>query len=652
MKNFIGIIGVFLITINGCFGVQPADTFYVAKNGNNHWSGKLPAPNEEKTDGPFATVEKARDAIRMMKTNKNHSGPVTVMVRGGTYFLDRTIVFRSIDSGTDEYSITYMAYPGEKPVISGGRRITSSWKTYNGEIMVCTVPEVEQGKWFFRQLFVNGERQTRARIPREGYFFIEKAVNDTSFQYKEGGFKRWRNLKDIEVVMFHSWNETRFVVSDLDEEERIVRCLDPDATHPLDDRWERRYYVENVFEGLQQPGDWYLEKHTGKLYYWPVNDIENLEIIAPVLNQLVRFEDTVRYLNIVGLSFSDSDWTLPEKGYPDCDDVGDIVHPSAITYENARHCHFENNHIRNVGTYALELTGSGNKIIGNEIYSTGGGGIITRNYDKERNLAAYNHIHHCGEVYPSAVGINIDDGGGTIRNNLIHAISHSGIYARHWATEHQSRERENQQQGLIIEYNEIYDVMQKLNDGGGIFIRDSNIKIRNNLIHDINYLGHGCSTRGIYLGCETRNTIVENNVVYRAYVSVIVWYYNRNVTIKNNIFVDGGSIQIYYQNPKNLAHKNIKLLGNIIYYTRADSKLFSISGERSTPAESDYNVIFCDRACIMCNPVISGLPEVSSFEEWQNQGFDENSIVLDPFALTPYHFQFVVEDFLPGSIAL
>ena len=123
-------------------------------------------------------------------------------------------------------------------------------------------------------------------------------------------------------------------------------------------------------------------------------------------------------------------------------------------------------------------------INGNTIYDTGGGAIISRNYDDECNVICYNHIHHCGQVYPSSVGINIDDGGGVIRHNLIHNIAHSGIYTRHWATADQTIERENQEQELIIEYNEIYDVMEKINDGGGLFVRDSNIIIRNNLIHE------------------------------------------------------------------------------------------------------------------------------------------------------------------------
>ncbi|MFC1719227.1 hypothetical protein ACFL6S_36590 [Candidatus Poribacteria bacterium] len=134
-----GIFGVSSLTVNGIAGAQANEleaTFFVSTDGNDGWSGKLEAPNAEKTDGPFATIARARDAIREMKADGGLSGPVNVMVRGGTHFLEETIVFGPEDSGTEDCCITYMAYPGEKPVISGGRKITGPWKSYKGEIML------------------------------------------------------------------------------------------------------------------------------------------------------------------------------------------------------------------------------------------------------------------------------------------------------------------------------------------------------------------------------------------------------------------------------------------------------------------------------------------------------------------------------------
>ncbi|MBM3213124.1 right-handed parallel beta-helix repeat-containing protein, partial [Candidatus Poribacteria bacterium] len=505
---------------------EPKATFFVSTEGNDSWSGKLPEVNADKTDGPFATIAKAKDAIRHLRSRKPFTEPITVMVRGGTYYLKETLVFEPIDSGTKDCPITYMAYPGEKPVISGGKQITGGWKPYKDNIMVRTIDEVKEGKWYFRRLSVNGKNQVRARVPREGEYLIEAALGPTSFRYKEGQFMKWHNISDAEVLVFHSWNETRFLVSELDESQRAVKFKDLKARHGHVIGWSgtggaNRYYIDNVKEGLTGPGAWYLDRQSGELFYWPEGDMADAIVVAPVLKQLIRFDGgikgrNIQYININGFTLSDTDWPIPENGYPDCGDVGDIVDPSAITLQNVRYCKLENNIIKNTGTYGLEITGYGNKVIGNEIYDTGGGGIICRNYDDEINVFSYNHIHNCGEVYPSAVGINIDDGGGLFSHNLIHNIAHSGIYTRHWADSGQPIQRENQEQGLVIEYNEIYDVMERINDGGGLFVRDSNIIIRNNLIHDVYSYSSRCPGWGIYLGCETRDAIVENNIVYRA----------------------------------------------------------------------------------------------------------------------------------------
>jgi hypothetical protein len=106
-------------------------TFYVATNGNDGWSGKLDAPNSGKTDGPFSTLARARDAVRELKARQAHKEPITVLVRGGKYYLNETLAFEREDSGSREAPVTYEAYPGEKPVLSGGRRV-QGWKAYKG----------------------------------------------------------------------------------------------------------------------------------------------------------------------------------------------------------------------------------------------------------------------------------------------------------------------------------------------------------------------------------------------------------------------------------------------------------------------------------------------------------------------------------------
>src|SRR3990172_12616768 len=135
------ILGAFLAFLASSFAEDVKATCFVATNGNDAWSGKLAAPNSPKTDGPFRTLKRARDAVREIKKRNNGlKEPVTILVRGGKYFLDDMLVLKEVDSGSREAQITYRAYPGEKPILSGGGTL-SGWKPYKGEILQVSLPE-------------------------------------------------------------------------------------------------------------------------------------------------------------------------------------------------------------------------------------------------------------------------------------------------------------------------------------------------------------------------------------------------------------------------------------------------------------------------------------------------------------------------------
>ena len=138
---------------------------YVSTRGNNSWSGTLPEPNAARTDGPFATIARARDAIRILKRDGGLKTPVTVLVRAGTYYLSRPLELGPADSGTATCPITYRVAEGKTVVLSAGRRITGPWHTDDGKIYQTHLPEVKAGTWYFRQLRVGTEGQVRARIP-------------------------------------------------------------------------------------------------------------------------------------------------------------------------------------------------------------------------------------------------------------------------------------------------------------------------------------------------------------------------------------------------------------------------------------------------------------------------------------------------------
>ena len=134
-----------LTCANGTWAVTPETSakadFYVALNGADHWSGTLPAPNGKGTDGPFATLVRSRDAVRDLR--KSRSRDIVVLVREGTYRLAETVVFGLEDSGKGDATVTYAAYPGEKPVFSSGREITG-WR--KAPARLPGLPKAAQGK--------------------------------------------------------------------------------------------------------------------------------------------------------------------------------------------------------------------------------------------------------------------------------------------------------------------------------------------------------------------------------------------------------------------------------------------------------------------------------------------------------------------------
>jgi len=308
--------------------------FYVAPNGNDAWSGKLPSPNRSKTDGPFATLQRALDALKTLKEQQGGAlrQPVTISLRGGTYFLSEPVIVTPEHSGTTQCPVTIAAYRNEKPILSGGRRITDwRWVTANGrKVWAAELPEVRDGKWFFRQLWVNGNRAIRARHPNTGYLQVAEVPDVTQetawnqgqrrFRFRDGDLQSWGTITDAEIVVMNRWVESRLPIVRLDEREQMVEfgkrsVFRLDAGDP--------YYLEHCLEALDAPSEWFLDKRTGTLYYLPRSgeDFRTAEVIAPVLTQLVRMVGDpkagrfVEHLIWRNITFAHAEWYFPEASF-------------------------------------------------------------------------------------------------------------------------------------------------------------------------------------------------------------------------------------------------------------------------------------------------------------------------------------------------
>ena len=642
---------------------QAQKTYYVdVNNGNDKYTGGLAAPNKSLTDGPFKTIEKAKNEIRNLKSKGQLNSPTQVVIRGGVYHLTDTLVFTPDDSGSDEFPVSYTAYEGENPVLSGSRKITG-WKKADGGLWKTHLPEVKKGEWYFEQLFVDGQRRYRPRLPKEGFYQVADLLEPRSyrlpshrssakpedkhlfkgFKFYEGDIKQWGQHEDIEVISFHSWAESRLKVESIDPDENKV-YFTRDATYSFTHGGEhQRYYVDNVFEAISA-GEWYLDRRSGNLYYYPLpgENPKEKEVIAPVLNTIIALEGTknnyVENLSFSGLTFSYAGADLPEDGY-----VGAQAHMqvgAALSATGAKKISINNCTISHVGRYGIWFKKDchENRIENNVVHDSGAGGIKLGegssdefSKDASNNIISDNHVYDGGKIYHCSVGILVAKAQrNTISHNEVHDFNYTGINVGFHGT------------GLAsyntVEYNYIHDVMKGMfNDGAGIYTLQycPGTVIRNNLIHDVHpYTNMGW---GIYLDNSTTGVLVENNICYRTENGFI--YKGQDNIIQNNIFAFGKKDQLWPHTPNPNRFER-----NIIYFSEGrlinwpewrsmgnDQRWgYSYFGDSIKKVDMknmmtifDYNLYYSTDGKGI---VFFGQP----FKDWQELGFDRHCKIADP----------------------
>jgi hypothetical protein len=231
--------------------------------------------------GPVKTLAQGRDAARAQR-RAGRTGNVTIRISDGVYFLAETLVLTPEDSNT-----TWEAAPGARPLISGGRVITG-WKKGQGARWTADATGRE-----FRQLFISGRRAQRARTPNFGFYRIDgPSPQDKPLQlhYRGGDIKKEWEGGDAEVIALFAWADIRMPIVKVDEAARLATLtLDP---RPSNKEADARYYIENAPDALDMAGEWYLDRKTHTVTYWPVagEDMASEQAIAPALVQLVRLE--------------------------------------------------------------------------------------------------------------------------------------------------------------------------------------------------------------------------------------------------------------------------------------------------------------------------------------------------------------------------
>jgi len=496
---------------------------------------------------PFATLSRAQKAVQAL-TRAGLQQPVVVYVAEGTYELAEPLVFGPEDGGTTTHPVTYAAMPGAAPVLSGGRRVTG-WRRGEGEVWTAPVPGVREGRLAFRQLWVNGRRAVRARTPNAEAqppglqlkgASLKQDLSEHTYTFPAGVLATWGNLTDVEAVVFGNWEITRKRFAAVDLATGVARMAGPharphEAMAPAAGRWG---YLENAREFLDQPGEWYLDRGTGLLSYWPRpdEDMTAAEVIAPALTRLVEVrgsaERPVRNLHFRGLEIAYSDWPMPPGGYLGIQASHYTTGKSwneaawgrveaAIRWDGADACSFRDGALRHLGGSGIELNTrcTRNTIEGNLVTDIAANGINLGGPSDETEVpkdtrVANNHVHACGLDYHGAVGIWTGFAQRTlIAHNLVHDLPYTGISIGWQWNPEPTAAREN-----TLEFNHIYDVMRRLGDGGGIYtlgLQPGSV-IRGNHIHDVarSQFAQAAPNNGIFFDEGTTGFRVEENTIY------------------------------------------------------------------------------------------------------------------------------------------
>ncbi len=537
--------------------------------------------NAGSEDKPFKTIQAAQEKVAQLK-EKGLKHNIVVALRGGTYAIDKPPVFGPQHGGDANYSVTFTAYPGhewpgEKVLISGGRAITG-WTKGENDIWVTKLPQVQEGTWWFRQLFADDERLPRAKYPNDSYLILKHIEEkNTKFTFHEPLTVGDLNGQNAELVVLEHWSIARGIVTDTDA--NGLRTKDtlgwygtpwwcqPGPNMPA--------YLEHALEFVDQPGEWYLDKTAGVLHYKaePNENPNERYFVAPVAMQLLQIEGdedkTVRNLHFKGLEFAYSGWHLPPFGYSG----GQAAHycrrykidptyavPLAVKLAFAEDCTLEMCRFAHIGSSGVGFAAQThrNRIIGCEVYDVGANGIMSGwwrtedrpprrwfendwkdpNYVPIENEFSNNYVHGCGRICFGAVGIwNAFTQKSTITHNVVSDMPYTGISVGFRWDDSPTSQKE-----CRVAFNHVYDAMKELGDGGAIYTLgfQPDSELVGNLLHGVrrSAAAIGSHNNGIFFDEGSTGFLVDRNIIFDTSAEPIRFNSSKkeSQTFKDNYF--------------------------------------------------------------------------------------------------------------------
>lgn len=569
------------------FQAKAAD-FYISPVGNDKNPGTFKLP--------FATFERAKKEI--VKVGGKEA--ITVYLRGGTYYLPQTLVFTTQHSGALGKAVTFSAYKNEVPVVSGGEHLRLQWSAYKQGIFKAKVPAGLQSD----QLFVNGKRQHMARYPNfdlKAQYYNGFAADAFSKERSVG----WNDPAGGYIHAMHKamWGDYHYLITGKDSWGNVAYTGGWQNNRQMGMDPERRY-VENIFEELDAPGEWYLDRQKNELYFYPEKGLElkTALIEAVRLKHLVELngdeQHPVKFLEFIGITFKHSARSFMENKEPLLRSDWTIYRGGMFLINGAEDCGITNCILDQAGGNAIFVNNYNRriKITGCHIDKAGSSGVVfvgdpkaVRNplfeynqvqelstMDKEAGPKTANYpanclvedclIHESGRVEKQTAGVQIEMAQQiTVRHCSIYEVPRAGINIGSGAWG-----------GHLIEWNDVFNTVMETGDHGSFnswgrdrFWRpnrkevDSWVKerpelpfmeavktviIRNNRWR----CDHGWD---IDLDDGSTNYLIQNNLCLNGGLKNREGY---NRVVENNIMVNNSfHPHVWYQNSNDIFKRNI-----------------------------------------------------------------------------------------------
>ncbi|PHN02999.1 right-handed parallel beta-helix repeat-containing protein [Flavilitoribacter nigricans] len=550
--------------------------FYVSPEGNDDHSGSRTQP--------FATLQRAKTAV--LESLADKAGERTIWLQPGRHQLTAPLVFTSADFPDTSSRLQII---GEEGAIISGGVVLTDWQTAETGLWMCQLPPAAGSVQSVRELFVGGKRAIRSRFPNSDYLRVGTVGADkrSHFFYESGDFPLPAQVNDTELILMHDWSSSRISIQSIDTTTNKLTPVDWIGARVLDfftlDHWEAhaRYFLENDLLFIDQDYEWYYSSEERRIYLQlPTGqDANELEIIVPVSAGLLQMNGTeehpIRNIHIENITFRHSAWELPTGGYAGIQathfdprpntGTGWSVVPAAVTASLAEACTFTNCRFENLGGSGLWL-GRGctdNAVTASKFRDISGNGIMIGEGRDRRvtdgpwwenapdqaargNRIENSTITDCGVQFFGAVGIWVGLAAETtITNNEVHHLPYTGISIGWMWNPSPTPARGNRVVG-----NHIHHIMQKLSDGGGIYMLglQPGSELKDNLIHDVTVNVGRAESNGMFLDEGTTDVIVSGNVIYNIAKSPIRFHRATTNLVQQNALFCGEGIPPFTYN--------------------------------------------------------------------------------------------------------